>query len=77
MRSVAPLLAFAIMLLLPQPARADSVDEAFARGNAAAERGDWSTAVIAYREADALLPHGSSILSYNLGTAYLHAGDLE
>jgi Bacterial SH3 domain len=62
--------------LAPAPARADAVDDAFARGNTAAEAGDWDTALAAYEQAASLLPERSAVLSYDLGTAYLHRGDL-
>lgn len=62
--------------LAPGSARADAVDEAFARGNQAAEVGDWDGAIAAYEQAAALLPERSAVLSYDLGTAYLHRGDL-
>jgi uncharacterized protein YgiM (DUF1202 family) len=64
------------LALAPTPARADAVDDAFARGNAAAEAGDWDTAIEAYEQAASLLPERSAVLSYDLGTAYLHRGDL-
>jgi hypothetical protein len=67
---------FVVAALAPCAARADAVDDAFAEGNAAAERNDWSDAVAAYEEAAALLPHRNAVLSYNLGTAYAHSGDL-
>lgn len=57
-------------------ARADAVDDAFVRGNEAAASGDWDAAIEAYQEAEALLPERSAVLSYDLGTAYLHRGDL-
>ncbi len=62
--------------LAPAPARADAVDDAFVRGNAAASAGDWDGAVEAYEQAASLLPERSAVLSYDLGTAYLHRGDL-
>lgn len=65
-----------LLVLVPAPARADAVDDAFARGNAAAEAGDWTTAIGAYEQAASLLPERSAVLSYDLGTAYLHRGDL-
>lgn len=58
------------------PAAADEVDDAFMAGNAAAAREDWAAAVEAYRRAEALLPERSAVLSYDLGTAYLQAGEL-
>jgi hypothetical protein len=62
--------------LVPVHASADEVDEAFARGNAAAADGDWPAAVEAYALAERVLPEPSAVLDYNLGTAYLHTGDL-
>lgn len=59
-----------------QTARADAVDDAFVRGNEAAAAQDWDAAIEAYEEAVALLPERSAVLSYDLGTAYLHRGDL-
>lgn len=76
-RSCALALALGVGLwLAPAPARADAVDEAFARGNAAAQAGDWNVAIEAYEQAASLLPERSAVLSYDLGTAYLHRGDL-
>lgn len=66
----------ALLVLAPAPALADAVDDAFARGNAAAEASDWTTAIEAYEQAASLLPERSAVLSYDLGTAYLHRGDL-
>lgn len=63
-------------LLAAAPARADAVDDAFALGNAAASRGEWGAAASAYERAVALLGQPSSLLSFNLGTAYAHTGDL-
>lgn len=57
-------------------ARADAVDDAFVRGNEAAASAEWDAAIEAYREAEALLPERSAVLSYDLGTAYLQRGDL-
>lgn len=57
-------------------ARADAVDDAFAEGNAAAAAGHWAAAAAAYERAGALLGKPNSLLSYNLGTAHAHAGDL-
>ncbi len=64
------------LLLTAVPARADAVDDAFAEGNAAADQAHWSAAVEAYERAGALLAQPSSLLSYNLGTAYAQLGDL-
>lgn len=57
-------------------ARADVVDEAFVRGNQAASGGDLAAAVVAYEEAERLLPGRSALLSFNLGTAYAQLGDI-
>jgi hypothetical protein len=73
---IAIAIAIATPLLVGSPARADAVDDAFVEGNAAAARGEWGTAVAAYERAGALLRQPSSLLSFNLGTAYAHTGDL-
>lgn len=75
MRRLGTALALALTLL-PMTAAADEVDDAFAQGNAATERGDWPAAVEAYAHAERVLPEPSAVLDYNLGTAYLHTGDL-
>jgi len=69
-----PLLA--LLALTPLRARADVVDDAFARGNALAAAGDYAGAVRAYEDAEALLPGRSAALSFNLGTAYAQLGEL-
>ena len=61
--------------LVAAPARADVVDEAFVRGNRAAEAGDLKAAVQAYEEAERLLPGTSALLSFDLGTAYAQLGE--
>jgi hypothetical protein len=71
-----PLVIMAVLALAPVRAEADAVDDAFARGSAAAEAGDWNGAIEAYEQAASLLPERSAVLSYDLGTAYLHRGDL-
>jgi hypothetical protein len=63
-------------LVVASLARADEVDDAYVAGNEAAAREDWPAAVEAYRRAEALLPERSAVLAYDLGTAYLEAGDL-
>lgn len=68
--------ALLVLLLAPAGARADVVDEAFARGNAAAAAGDWKSAVQHYEEAERLLPGRSAALSLDLGTAYAQLGEL-
>ena len=62
--------------LVSAPARADVVDEAFVRGNRAAEVGDLKAAVQAYEEAERLSPGTSALLSFNLGTAYAQLGEV-
>ncbi len=64
------------LALAPRAARADAVDDAFARANQAAEANDWEAATEAYEQAASLLPERSAVLSYDLGTAYLHRDDL-
>jgi len=69
---------FALVLLAALAStsvRADVVDEAFVRGNRAAEAGDLKAAVQAYEEAERLLPGTSALLSFNLGTAYAQLGE--
>lgn len=75
-RLVMPIVVTMLLVLAPARAHADAVDDAFARGSQAAEAGDWSTAIEAYEQAASLLPERSAVLSYDLGTAYLHRGDL-
>lgn len=63
--------------MLASPGRAaDEVDEAFAAGNAAAQKRHWKQAVGHYERARKLSPGRSAELSYNLGTAYAHLGQL-
>ncbi len=64
------------LLLAPGMARADAVDDAYQEGNAAAKRGDWEGAVAAYERARSILPGRSAPLSYDLGTAHAHLGEL-
>jgi tetratricopeptide (TPR) repeat protein len=66
----------ACLTLAPARARADVVDEAFARGNQAALTGDYRGAVTHYQEAERLLPGRSAVLSFNLGTAHAQLGEL-
>lgn len=63
------------LAMLATTARADVVDEAFVRGNRAAEAGDLKAAVQAYEEAERLLPGTSALLSFDLGTAYAQLGE--
>ncbi len=76
MRRPLALAALVAVLSLAGPARADVVDEAFTRGNAAAATGDLQAAVSAYEEAERLLPGRSALLSFNLGTAYAQLGEV-
>ena len=75
-RRLTALGAVTLALLTASPARADVVDEAFARGNAAAAAGDLQAAVMAYEEAERLLPGRSALISFNLGTAYAQLGEV-
>jgi hypothetical protein len=68
--------ALVLSLLTTTSARADEVDAHFAAGNAAAQAGDWERAVVEYERAATLLPQRSAIVSYDLGTAYAHVGEL-
>jgi tetratricopeptide (TPR) repeat protein len=69
-------LVLVVLAALASPTvRADVVDEAFLRGNRAAEAGDLKAAVQAYEEAERLLPGTSALLSFNLGTAYAQLGE--
>lgn len=70
------MLAVTVVAMAAAPARADVVDEAFVRGNRAAESGDWKAAVQAYEEAERLLPGTSALLSFDLGTAYAQMGEI-
>jgi tetratricopeptide (TPR) repeat protein len=62
--------------LLGGAARADAVDDAFARGHAAAAEEHWADALAAWKEAARLLPAPSGELEFALGTAYAHTGEL-
>jgi hypothetical protein len=64
------------LAMAPRPSAADELDEAFARGNAAAAEARWGDAIVAYEQARAIVPGRAPLLSYNLGTAYAHAGEL-
>lgn len=75
-RARAALGAVTLALLTASPARADVVDEAFVRGNVAAAAGDLQAAVMAYEEAERLLPGRSAVISFNLGTAYAQLGEV-
>lgn len=66
----------AALLLSPEQARADVVDDAYAAGNEAALAGDWAAAVEHWQRALELLPGRSSQLDYDLGTAYAQLGEL-
>lgn len=63
-------------LAIPEHARADVVDDAYAAGNEAAIAGDWSTAVEHWQRALELMPGRSAQLDYDLGTAYAQLGEL-
>lgn len=71
-------IAFSLVafLVVPFAASADEVDAHFSAGNAAAMASDWDTAVGEYERAATLLPQRSALVSYDLGTAYAHRGDL-
>lgn len=69
-------LLLASLTLAPARARADVVDDTFARGNQAATAGDYRAAVQHYEEAERLLPGRSAALSFNLGTAHAQLGEL-
>jgi len=69
-------LALALVLALPASARADAVDEAYVQANERARAGDWAAAVRSYERASELLGQPSSVLSYDLGTAYAQLGEL-
>lgn len=73
---LAAALSLVATLLTASAARADVVDDAFVRGNQAAASGDLQAAVLAYEEAERLLPGRSAVLSFNLGTAYAQLGDI-
>jgi hypothetical protein len=75
-RIIAVLLVFLFDVGQASVAHADVVDEHFVRGNEAAQAGDWEQAVRAYEQSLAVLPDRSAALSYNLGTAYAHLGEL-
>lgn len=64
-----------MLLAMPGVARADAVDDAFTQGNAAARADRWPDAIAAYEHAATLLGKPSSLLSYDLGTAYAHVND--
>jgi hypothetical protein len=64
------------VVLAPAPAGADAVDDAFARGAAAAHANDWETAVAAWEQAAGLLARPNALLEYDLGTAYANTNQL-
>lgn len=76
LRRVWAALAFVVLVLVGTPVRADAVDDAFVQGTEAAARNDWEAAAASFESASALLPQRSAVISYNLGTAYAHLGDL-
>lgn len=57
-------------------AEGDAVDAAYAEGTRAAADGDWAGAAAAWERARSILPQSSAQLSYDLGTAYAHLGEL-
>jgi hypothetical protein len=65
-----------LVLLVSPRVSADEVDAHYAAGNAAAQAGDWQRAVAEYERAATLLPQRSALVSYDLGTAYAHVGEL-
>jgi len=65
-----------VAILVPSIARADAVDDAFVRGNQAAQAGAWNDAVSAYEDAVAMLSRDNALLSFNLGTSYAELGEL-
>jgi len=69
-------LAFWVAGLVAPRAQADAVDDAFVQGTDAASRNDWGDAAASFENASALLAQRNAALSYNLGTAYAHLGDL-
>ncbi|MCR9159722.1 MAG: SH3 domain-containing protein [Nannocystaceae bacterium] len=76
LRTVVVALCFVALAVVSRPVRADAVDDAFAQGTEAASRNDWERAAESFESASALLPQRSAVISYNLGTAYAHLGDL-
>jgi hypothetical protein len=64
------------LAIAPGAARADAVDDAFARGGAAARAGDWEAAIAAWEQAAGLLAQPNALLEYDLGTAYAHTDQL-
>ena len=72
----AALAAALAALAAARSAGADVIDEAFAAGSAAAQRGEWGAAIGHFEEAQRLLPGRSAVLSLDLGTAYAQIGDL-
>ncbi len=75
LRTVVTALACALVLWAT-PARADVVDDAAAQASERAAAADWAGAIDGWQRARALLGQPSSVLSYNLGTAYAERGDL-
>jgi hypothetical protein len=59
-----------LVLVWSNVAFADAVAEAYARGNAAARRGDFGEAIEHYEHARSLLPARSAALSHDLGVAH-------
>jgi hypothetical protein len=69
-------LVLMLALMISPIAAADEVDAHFVAGHAAAHAGDWNEAIAQYERAAMLLPQRSALVSYNLGTAYAHVGEL-
>jgi hypothetical protein len=69
-------LAILLVALTPHVVHADAVDDAFSSANREAAAGRWSEAATHYERARALLGQPSSLLSYDLGTAYAQQGEL-
>lgn len=76
LRHLIMVLVWALVLCTTRSARADVVDDATAQASERATAGDWAGAIEAWQRARALLGQPSSVLSYNLGTAYAERGDL-
>jgi len=56
--------------------RGDSVDKVYAAGTKAAADGHWKRAAKSWEKARRILPQPNAQLSYDLGTAYAHLGEL-
>jgi hypothetical protein len=69
-------LVLALVLVSPNFARADVVDDAYAAGSEAALTGNWDEAIEHWQRALELLPGRSAQLDYDLGTAHAQLGEL-